>query len=71
MTTKGHVTCKISLGPLQVLQDIVVADLQEDAILGMGFLLSHDCKLDLVEQKNANPRYFSDFVEYPRHRVIL
>ena len=51
MSTKGHLTCKISLGPLQVLQDVVVADLQEDAILGMDFLLSHDCKLDLVEQK--------------------
>ena len=51
MSTKGHMTCKISLGPLQVLQDVVVADLQEDAILGMDFLLSHDCKLDLVELK--------------------
>ena len=51
MATKGHMTCQITLGPLKVLQDVVVADLQEDAILGMDFLLSNDCKLDLVEQK--------------------
>ena len=43
----GQIVSEITLGPLRVCHNIVVADIHDDAILGIDFLMQHDCKLDL------------------------
>ena len=47
----GQIVCEITLGPLRVSHNIVVADIHDDAILGIDFLIQHDCKLDLPSQQ--------------------
>jgi hypothetical protein len=44
------VELELTLGPLRVVLDVVIADIETEAILGMDFLLGHQCKLDLAEQ---------------------
>ena len=47
----GQIVSEITLGPLRVSHNIVVADIHDDAILGIDFLMQHDCKLDLPSQQ--------------------
>ena len=47
----GQIVGEITLGPLRVSHNIVVADIHDDAILGIDFLMQHDCKLDLPNQQ--------------------
>ena len=39
-----------ALGPLRVSHQVIVADIKDDAILGIDFLNEHDYKLDLASQ---------------------
>ena len=41
---------EITIGPLKVLHEIIVADTEAGAILGMDFLSTHECKVDLADQ---------------------
>ena len=47
----GQGTMEITLGPLRVMHNVIVADIQATAILGIDFLSKHDCKLDISAQK--------------------
>ena len=47
----GQIVSEITLGPLRVSCNIVVVDIHDDAILGIDFLMQHDCKLDLPSQQ--------------------
>ncbi len=38
----------VELGNVQCITDVIVADIDMDAILGLDFLKTHDCQLDLV-----------------------
>ena len=40
----------ITLGPLKVTHEVIVAALQPDAVLGMDFLSQHECKVDIPAQ---------------------
>ena len=42
---------EIMLGPLKVSHEVIVAELQPDAILGMDFLSQHECKVDIPAQR--------------------
>ena len=46
----GQNVTEITVGPLRVIHQIVVADIKDDAILEINFLAEHDCKLDLASQ---------------------
>ena len=50
MPVMGQKVTEITLGPLRVSHQVVVADVKDDAILGIDFLTQHDCKLDLSSQ---------------------
>lgn len=43
----GQATLEITLGPLRVEHKVVIANIQHDAILGIDFMSTHECKLDL------------------------
>ena len=43
----GMVNLDLTIGPLHVQHDIIVADIQMDMILGMDFLSKHGCKVDI------------------------
>ena len=47
----GQGAMEITLGPLRVMYDVVIADIQAAAILGIDFLLEHECKLDIPAQQ--------------------
>ena len=44
---KGQLDLELTLGPINVLHKIVVADIKQEAILGMDFMATQGCKLDL------------------------
>ena len=46
----GKLEAEITMGPLRVMHELVIADLQVDAILGMDYLTENECKLDLAQQ---------------------
>ena len=46
----GKDLTEITIGPLKVLHEIIEADIEADAILGMDFLSTHECKVDLADQ---------------------
>ena len=41
---------EVTIGPLKVDFNMIVADIQTDIILGMDFLLEYNCKVDLASQ---------------------
>ena len=51
LDVSGEGTMEITLGPLKVTHEVVVAALQPDAILGMDFLSQHECKVDIPAQR--------------------
>ena len=51
LNTLGHGPMEITLGPMRVTHDIIVADIQADAILGVDFLSEYECTVDLSAQK--------------------
>ena len=50
MPVVGISNFEITMGPLRVDHEMIVADLQVDAIIGIDFLLQNECKLDLKGQ---------------------
>ena len=46
---KGQTTMDITLGPLKVEHMVIIADIQQQAILGMDFMTTQECKLDLPQ----------------------
>ena len=51
LDVSGEGTMEITLGPLKVTHEVIVAALQPDAILGMDFLSQHECKVDIPAQR--------------------
>ena len=47
LNVHGQCELEITLGPLKVSHLVVVADISQEAILGMDFLSEHECKIDL------------------------
>ena len=50
MAGMGQKVIEITLGPLRVSHQVVLADIKDDAILGIDFLTQLDCKLNLASQ---------------------
>ena len=48
LEVQGMVKLELTIGPLWVEQDIIVANIQVDMILGMDFLSRHGCKVDIT-----------------------
>ena len=48
--TQGQTMFEVTIGPLKVDFNMIVADVQTDVILGMDFLLEYNCKVDLASQ---------------------
>ena len=48
---QGMVKFELTIGPLQVEHDIIVANIQVDMILGMDFLSRQGCKVDIKAQE--------------------
>ena len=46
----GKDIMEITIGPLEVLHEVIVADIEADGILGIDFLSTHKCKVDLAGQ---------------------
>ena len=50
MPVMGQKVFEIMLGSLRVSHQVVVADVKDDANLGIDFLTKHDCNLDSASQ---------------------
>ena len=48
--TQGQAMFEVTIGPLKVDFNMIVADIQTDIILGMDFVLEYNCKVDLASQ---------------------
>ena len=51
LEVQGMVKLELTIGSLRVEQDIIVANIQVDMILGMDFLGRHGCKVDITAQE--------------------
>lgn len=47
----GRCKLKIKLGSTEILHDVLVADITDECILGLDFMLENNCSLDMVAGK--------------------
>ena len=47
LEVEGQALLEITLGPMKVEPPVIIADIKQQAILGMDFMAKQECKLDL------------------------
>ena len=62
---------EITLGPLRVMHDVVIVDIQAAAILGIDFLLEHECKLDIPAQQLCQHEGYDSPSRLPEQLEVL